>query len=118
MRWLAVMALCGCSDGSGFALAGDDQSEREVEQTIVSAHGRRAELAYVQGGGAAGYVFYEVDVDGRAIARSRQRPVVEWLGDSGILLRGCFDAYDRTWLDGDIAQDVRRGMAVAYQRCR
>ena len=117
MRWLCLL-LAGCLWSDDFPLAGGDEASREIVKTFVSPGGRDAELDYVQAGGAAGAVFYELDVitdgDRIAIATPRREPDVTWLGDSGFQLQGCFDDYDRNNLARDIAAAMVRGFVVTY----
>jgi hypothetical protein len=115
VRFVALLGVAACDPTDDHAGEGSDS--RELVMTVTSPQGRRAELSYVSGGGAAGYVFYELTVEATPVAHVRRKPDVQWLGEAFIRLRGCFDDYDRAGLQRDIAVGLQRGIVVTYDVC-
>jgi len=116
MRWL-VLAMCACNPGPMIEpLAGGGDSRVELHAYAGSGD-RLATIDYVEGGGAAGYVGYRVQVavrdhEWRTVAFVRARDVaIAWHGDE-LELTGSFDDWDRTQNERTLHAADADGVAV------
>ena len=100
VRLILLAALCACNEPLIEPLAGGGDSHVELHAYAGSGD-RLATIEYVEGGGAAGYVGYRVNVAvrdhaWRTVAFVRARDLaISWHGDE-LVLTGSFDDWDRT----------------------